>query len=144
MPTPTKDQIYEKALELFCGVVFDGITPTEAELKEGNWWEKAKIELMMNPETKYLPYQDEMEDAQLEAYESNLKKLTSSYSSKIVEAEISKIIPCPVLHPRHLGDLHEFAKSIGKVSLLAPLILRKSKESKAFMKLYVGIADLKL
>ena len=139
MPTPTTEEIYEKAKELFfLDNIGWEITPTVEELKEGSWWKKAKIELMKNPETKYLPYQDEMEDAQLEAYESNLKKLTNKYSSKIIEVEINKIVPCPVLPSRHLGGLFEFALSIGKVSLLAPLILRKSKEKQGFYEIVCG------
>jgi len=139
VPTPTKEEIYEKAKELFfLDNIGCEITPTVAECKEANLWNKARNILMMNLETQYGGIQEEIEDAQLEAYESKLKKMTSPSSSKIAEVDINKIVPCPLLPPRHLGDLYELAKSIDIFSLLAPLVLRKSKEKQGFYEVVCG------
>lgn len=139
MVTPTKKEIYDNAKEIFFNANPEcEITPTVEELKEGGWWEKAKIEKMMNPETKYLAYQDQIEDEQLEEYESNLEKSTSEYHAKTVEVEINKIIRCPLLPTRSIGDLTKFVKSIRIVGLLAPLILRKSKDKPDFYEIVCG------
>ena len=139
MYVSAKEVIYDNALELWRFEHPDCKTePTVEQLKEEGYWEKAIKEKEMKPETFQVPIQLKMEHEQLKEFESKLKKLTSSFSANIVEVEINKIIPCSVLPPRHLGDLHEFAKSIGKISLLAPLILRKSKEKQGAYEVVCG------
>ena len=136
---PIKAEIYENAKEIFFLVNPDcEITPTVEELKEGGYWEKARNEKKMNPETKYLVYGDKIEDEKYEQFMSNLKKKSSEYSSKTMEVEIDKIIPCPLLPRRSVGDLTPLAKSIRIVGLLAPLVLRKSKEKEGFYEIVCG------
>jgi len=134
-----KEVIYDNALELWKSEHPDSKTePTMEQLKQGKYWDKATKEKEIDPEVVSVPLWVKYEYKQLKQYETNLKKLTSSYPSKIVQVEINKIVLCPILPPRRLGDLAKIAQSIGKVSLLAPLILRKSKEKKGFYEVVCG------
>jgi hypothetical protein len=71
MVTPTKDELYAKALEIFMQEMYakgmtDVRTPEYEELAEGNYVERARIELMKAPETR--------------AWEEELKSLESAIS----------------------------------------------------------------
>lgn len=134
-----KGVIYENAKELWKSEHPDcETTPTVEELKKESYWEKAIKEMGINQDDFWVNISVQIEYKELKEYESKLKKLTSGHPSKIVEVGINKIIPCPALPPRSLGDLTKFAKSIDKVGLLAPLILRKSKEKSGFYEVVCG------
>lgn len=69
MPTPTGDEIREKALELFMqNHLGCANTPEDYELKEGGYWEEAKLLLMKGKE-----YNPELEKYLEESYQTLLK-----------------------------------------------------------------------
>jgi len=69
LPTPTGDEIREKALELFMqNHLGCANTPEDYELKEGGYWEEAKLLLMKGKE-----YNPELEKYLEESYQTLLK-----------------------------------------------------------------------
>lgn len=129
--------VYMKALELWeKGHPTSPRTPIVEELKKEGYWGKALEVLELNPKDAWVPHQLQYENRKLKEYEEKLKQLT--YHLKPSEVEMEKLIPSTVLPPRQLGDIKEFADSIGKISLLAPLILRSSTKKQGFYEIVCG------
>jgi hypothetical protein len=85
MVTPTKDELYAKALEIFMQEMYakgmtDVRTPEYEELVEGNYIERARTELMKSPETR--------------AWEEELKGLESAIS-QLEEARQREVAGVP-------------------------------------------------
>jgi len=85
MVTPSKDELFAKALEIFMQEMYatgmtDVRTPEYEELTEGNYIERARMELMKSPETR--------------AWEEELKSLESAIS-QLEEARQREIAGVP-------------------------------------------------
>jgi hypothetical protein len=88
MPLPTKDEIYMKALELYFKDHPEATTtPEEYELKEGNYWETARRELMSGYESDLRRYLEELEEEARKVREL----LGLPIPEEKVEKEIEKI-----------------------------------------------------
>jgi len=89
MVTPSKEEIYAKALAIFMQEQYasgmeDVATPEENELKEGSYWERARLELMTSPETR--GWEEEVEDLERQASALEEVVVTADTLKKLLEA----------------------------------------------------------
>jgi hypothetical protein len=125
MVTPTKDELYAKALEIFMQEMYakgmtDVRTPEYEELAEGNYIERARTELMKSPETR--------------AWEEELKGLESAIS-QLEEARQREIAGVPAgveVAPETLRKLLEIYHDLKmREDQLRDLRSKRKEETKA-------------
>jgi len=93
---PSKDEILAKATEMFKAdrvtKALPPITPTEEELKEGNWFEKARVELMSGYKSQLEEYLAYLESAaQAIRDELGIKPAPPARDIRELEEEIDRI-----------------------------------------------------
>lgn len=81
MPTPTRDEIRERAIYLFQSSTESFITPEDDELKESGFWEQAKIDLMQAEGTESLEYLEQM------AHDIGLRLVSEADHDKLIDLE---------------------------------------------------------
>jgi hypothetical protein len=87
--TPTKEEIYAKALEIFMQEMYasgmqDVRTPEENELKEGSYWDRARLELMRSPELR--AWEKEVEALEMAASQAEEVGVSADTLKKLLEA----------------------------------------------------------
>jgi hypothetical protein len=87
--TPSRDEIYAKALEIFMQEMYasglhDVPTPEEDELKEGSYWERARAELMKSPETR--AWEEEVKNLEMQASQLEEVVVSADTVKKLLEA----------------------------------------------------------
>lgn len=125
MVTPTKDELFAKGLEIFMQEMYakgmtDVRTPEYEELAEGNYIERARIELMKAPETR--------------AWEEELKGLESAIS-QLEEARQREVAGVPAgveVAPETLRKLLEIYNDLKmREDQLRDLRSKRKEETKA-------------
>ncbi len=82
MVTPTKDQIEERAKELFFRENPSAPTPEEEELKESSFWESARDDLMRGVDSEALSYVEQM------AGELGRRVVTEEEHDRLIDLEL--------------------------------------------------------
>jgi hypothetical protein len=125
MVTPSKEELYAKALEIFMQEMYakgmaDVRTPEYEELAEGNYIERARTELMKSPETR--------------AWEEELKSLESAIS-QLEEARQREVVGVPAgveVAPETLRKLLEIYHDLKmREDQLRDLRSKRKEETKA-------------
>lgn len=133
MVTPTKEQIYAKALEIFTKEMYavgmtDVPTPEEEELKEGNYWERARAELMKSPETR--AWEEEVKNLELQASQLEEVVVSADTMKKLLEASRDLEMAEELTREAKRREKETRGQAVEKISMLRAELEEKREEAK--------------